>query len=384
VALAASSTFALWLDPQEPDNYLVLTYWLQGAYVAYACVLAAVMWNRDSRGSLPLASHVADIAMASVFQYVTLGPESPFFTYYTFCLFAAALRWGWPATVRTTAVVLAAYLAMGASMIRAIGLAQFPTNGSSPGRCIRQASIALVSPPPEAPPALRSGGWRAGRSPPPGTGPSCAEGPERQASWGVAGDARLERRDALDARRVVAARGGRHHQTRTDEFAGRAPALEECTFFRPPPVDGRAVDRDLRGHAVPVERRPGSCRLAARGRDSVPRRSGRTPAGRVLFGSAVPSADIMPLAEVVGCEIGASLDQLHSHDRRGAWRSPRIDPSRPICMTACCSRSRRLEPQSIARRCPPRPGSRLAKIACWRWSGRSPWSSATCGGSSRT
>src|SRR6187402_1897948 len=92
VALAVSSLFAVWLDPFEPGRYAELTYSLHGIYVAYSVALALLMWRRDNVGSWPLATHVADIVVASVFQYLTLGPSSPFFVYFSFALFSAALR----------------------------------------------------------------------------------------------------------------------------------------------------------------------------------------------------------------------------------------------------------------------------------------------------
>src|SRR5436190_24055527 len=82
VFLAASSLFGVWLDPAQPAHYASLTYALHAGYLVYAVVLAAVMWRRDSAGRLPLVIHLGDIAVASVLQYFTLGPSSPFFIYF--------------------------------------------------------------------------------------------------------------------------------------------------------------------------------------------------------------------------------------------------------------------------------------------------------------
>src|SRR5689334_3258916 len=82
VALAGSALFAVWFDPAEPMRYVGQTYTLHTIYLAYALVLAMIVWNRPPHGLLPLVTHIADIVMASVFQYLTLGPSSPFFIYF--------------------------------------------------------------------------------------------------------------------------------------------------------------------------------------------------------------------------------------------------------------------------------------------------------------
>ena len=113
VGIAASSWFAVWLDPAEPARQADFTYTLHGLYFGYAVLVAAIMWRRDGTGRLPIVTHVGDILAASVLQYMTLGPSSPFFTYFVYALFSAALRWGWQATVRTAVFVLVMYIVMG-------------------------------------------------------------------------------------------------------------------------------------------------------------------------------------------------------------------------------------------------------------------------------
>src|SRR5579862_502168 len=127
VALGASSLLAIWLDPEQQRN-AELTYILQLVYLGYALTLFAVMWNRDSVGRLPVIAHVTDISMAAMFQYVTLGPASPFFTFFVFSLFSAALRWGWHATIRTAGVVLSMYLLIGIFLSQSLNPAEFKLN----------------------------------------------------------------------------------------------------------------------------------------------------------------------------------------------------------------------------------------------------------------
>ena len=128
IVLGASGLFAIWLDPAEPARFVEATYALHGVYVAYSLVLAWVMWNRSSAGILPIATHLIDMALFLTFQYLTLGPSSPFFTYFIFSLFCGALRWGWQGTLGTSVVVVVAYVAMGASMSRTLGPTEFELN----------------------------------------------------------------------------------------------------------------------------------------------------------------------------------------------------------------------------------------------------------------
>lgn len=128
VALAASSLFAIWFDPAEPIRLTGLTFGLHSIYLFYSVLLAVVMWRRDRVSHLPLVTHVADIAVASVFQYLTLGPSSPFFVYFVFALFSAALRWGARGTINTTIVVLAAFVVMSLSLSRTLGPTEFQVN----------------------------------------------------------------------------------------------------------------------------------------------------------------------------------------------------------------------------------------------------------------
>jgi signal transduction histidine kinase len=129
VVLAASSLFAVWVDPNEPARYVIPTYTLHSIYAVYAIVLALMSWNRATARNWPLVTHVADIAVCAIFQFLSLGPSSsPFFTYFVFSLFCGALRWGWRGTLRTAALVLTLFLIMGLSMRHTIGPEAFDLN----------------------------------------------------------------------------------------------------------------------------------------------------------------------------------------------------------------------------------------------------------------
>jgi signal transduction histidine kinase len=128
VVLAATSLFAIWLDPAEPARYVAPTYSLHAIYVLYALAIMGVMWNRPTAGRLPVILHVADIALFSIFQYLTLGPSSPFFIYYVFSLFCAALRWGPRWTLANSIFVVISYLIMGGWMSRTLGPTEWELN----------------------------------------------------------------------------------------------------------------------------------------------------------------------------------------------------------------------------------------------------------------
>ncbi|MGC4083437.1 MAG: response regulator [Vicinamibacterales bacterium] len=118
VALAATALLAQWLDPAEPELHASLIFTLYGAYVVYSIGLALLAIRWDGGEWLPLVTHGADIIAFSIFQYLTLGPSSPFFVYFVFSMFCGAVRWGWRGTLITGALVLMAYLGMAVSVGR--------------------------------------------------------------------------------------------------------------------------------------------------------------------------------------------------------------------------------------------------------------------------
>jgi len=129
VALALSSLFAIWIDPAEPARFAQVTYSLHWVYVAYSIGLAVFTWTLWTGGNrLPFVTHAFDIVAFSIFQYLTLGPSSPFFVYFIFSLFCGAVRWGWRGTLWTGLVVVAAFVAMGVSMSRTLGASEFELN----------------------------------------------------------------------------------------------------------------------------------------------------------------------------------------------------------------------------------------------------------------
>jgi signal transduction histidine kinase len=107
VVLAVFSLLAVWLDPYAPDIHEQATYVLLVCYSTYALIVAAVVWlaNGPVR-RLGLATHAVDLLLFSVLTYLTEGPTSPFFTYFTFAMVTATLRWQWRGAVWTAVAAL--------------------------------------------------------------------------------------------------------------------------------------------------------------------------------------------------------------------------------------------------------------------------------------
>ncbi|HVS15667.1 MAG TPA: histidine kinase [Thermoanaerobaculia bacterium] len=114
VVLAASSLFAVWLDPSEPAKYAGIAYGLLVAYLGYSVVVAWFPWRLGPPpGSRRLLSHAFDLLFFSLFIYFTSGPSSPFVAFFVFSVACATLRWQWRGTLWTAVAALSAYLAAG-------------------------------------------------------------------------------------------------------------------------------------------------------------------------------------------------------------------------------------------------------------------------------
>lgn len=114
VALAASSLFAIWLDPSEPAKYAGIAYSLLVFYVLYSLAIAALVWRSDAPSNRQrLATHCFDLVFFSLFIYFTAGPASPFTAYFVFSLVCATLRWQRRGTLWTALASLAAFLGVG-------------------------------------------------------------------------------------------------------------------------------------------------------------------------------------------------------------------------------------------------------------------------------
>ncbi|HXG59331.1 MAG TPA: histidine kinase [Thermoanaerobaculia bacterium] len=111
--LAFFSLVAVYLEPSTPAKYEQTTYTLLSVYTIYALTIVAVTWTTPvpSR-QWRLVSHVTDLGLFTFFIYLTEGPASPFFLYFTFSLFCATLRFTWRGIVLTGVSAMAIYGAM--------------------------------------------------------------------------------------------------------------------------------------------------------------------------------------------------------------------------------------------------------------------------------
>ena len=141
VFLALFMTIALVLEPTNV-SYSQVVYILTSWYLLYSISIAVLTWSRavTTRG-VPLATHVIDLLLFSVFMYLTEGPNSLFFVYFVFATICGAIRWHGRGALLTGGAVLAAYIAMtlGANVL--VGSEEFHS-----GRFIAQCThLAIVA-----------------------------------------------------------------------------------------------------------------------------------------------------------------------------------------------------------------------------------------------
>ena len=323
IILGGSGLFAVWLDPAEPARFVAATYALHGAYVVYSVVLAWAMWNRSTAGRLPLATHVIDIGLFSMFQYLTLGPSSPFFTYFIFSLFCGALRWGWQGTLGTSVLVVLTYVAMGASMSRTLGPAEFELNRFIIRTVYLVVTAALLVYLGQHEIRLRTEIERLAHWPV--TGGLETEvglsrvlqyaagtlGAERAlVTWEDSDEPWLRSASWSESATVVA----KHAPDEFDPIlpADLAHAVILCTGPLTPSTIAFASigERTVECRGLPVH--PGLLsRLRGDGLASAPFRTERV-SGRAFFSDlGGPTAELVILTEVVARAIGESIDQLH-------------------------------------------------------------------------
>jgi hypothetical protein len=113
--LAMASLVAVYFDPSQPSRYASLAYLLFLVYVVHSALIVILL--RIRRQLTP--AFVWGVHGVALF---TEGPNSPFFVFFSFVLFAAAYRWGFRETLATavTAVVLLlihAFLTSGAGSL---------------------------------------------------------------------------------------------------------------------------------------------------------------------------------------------------------------------------------------------------------------------------
>jgi signal transduction histidine kinase len=324
VALAASSLFAIWMDPAEPARFAAATYGLHWVYVSYAVLLAVGIWRWPGGTRVPLVTHIVDIIAFSIFQYLTLGPSSPFFVYFVFSMFCGAVRWGWRGTLATSGIVIVAYLLMTTSMSHTFGPVEDELN-----RIIIRTVYLLVA----AGMLVYLGRYEE----------RMRSEIERLAHWPVPTGKNTERAVAEIIEHgagILGARGALVVWEVGEEPAIHAAAwsadglsltkhsprdvmplvpasMDQATFLSAGAIgaastilvnagDGRLVERQ----GLPLSHLILGL-LHGTGLASAAFQTERV-AGRAFFTDlGTPTAEIVPLSEVVSHEIGTSLDQIH-------------------------------------------------------------------------
>ncbi|MFN7914154.1 MAG: histidine kinase [Vicinamibacterales bacterium] len=341
--LAATALFAVWLDPAEPAAYSDETYTLYWVYLLYSGLLGAWTFAADTGERFRMFVHVADIVAFSVFQYLTLGPSSPFFVYFIFSMFCGAIRWGWRGTLFTGAAVMAAYLGISFAINERI------VPGFEANRFIVRLAYLVVATGMlvylgryEA--RLRREIERLARWPTPSGGTAEASvvrileyGAELVQArcvvlfWEVIGDGRVcEARWADGVGRVsppaphLPIVGPAHLEAQTFICTGSARAPEFHLY-------GDAAGHLVRGTGAPLQPEILE-RLQGDGIASAPFATDALR-GRVIFSDfGTPATEALALTRLVAREIASSLDQLHSAGQRQelAAREERIRVARDL------------------------------------------------------
>jgi signal transduction histidine kinase len=115
ILLVASALLAVWLDPTEPTRNAEATYALCVAYLAYSLLVGVLVWlEAGGLRRIGVVTHVVDLLVFTALLCLTDGPaSSPFFTYFTFSVLSASLRWRLSGTLWTTLAALFAFNAVG-------------------------------------------------------------------------------------------------------------------------------------------------------------------------------------------------------------------------------------------------------------------------------
>jgi len=142
--LCGLSLLAILLEPPQPPHFASATYILLISYSAYALGLVAATHWRLPDLSAQRGIHAADVVATSLLLFLTEGPTSPFYAFFTFILLAATLRWSWQGVFRTLAILL---LALAVSSVAQSGRPPAPpsTTDEFDRTLIRMAYLAVIA-----------------------------------------------------------------------------------------------------------------------------------------------------------------------------------------------------------------------------------------------
>ncbi|MBX3592888.1 ATP-binding protein [Sphingomonas sp.] len=116
LALAAVFLACITFLPSPFDDaYGKSVFYLIAGYTLLAIAYLALTW-RDwwVEHATGVAAHAIDIAVFTLTVLLTEGFSSPFFSFFTFLLLSAMIRWGWRGTAVTGMLVLLLYFGAGA------------------------------------------------------------------------------------------------------------------------------------------------------------------------------------------------------------------------------------------------------------------------------
>lgn len=142
VVLAVLTLPVISLDLSSHAKDAKTVYTLLAAYVAYALLLALLVWRSGAPvGRQRVLMHAFDLAVFSLLMYFTEGSNSPFFVYFVFLIMAASLRWQWRGTLWTALAALATFIGIGVYGSEIVRDPTFELNGF----VIRCGYLAVVA-----------------------------------------------------------------------------------------------------------------------------------------------------------------------------------------------------------------------------------------------
>ncbi len=109
VFLAVFALLAVYADPHQPVRSADLTYYLLAGYVVYSLALVLLAPRRSPGDRDAVAVHIIDLIVFSSLAFLTEGPTSPFFPFFTFALFSAALNWSWRGVAVSAFIIISIY-----------------------------------------------------------------------------------------------------------------------------------------------------------------------------------------------------------------------------------------------------------------------------------
>jgi signal transduction histidine kinase len=114
--LAAAALGIMYIDPSEPDRYVVLTYTALVLYVAYSAMLCTYAW-RGNCLALTAIAHWVDVGWYVLLIGLSNGTNSVFFHFFFFAILVAAFQWGFRSGLGVTLVSVTLFTTVGFVMV---------------------------------------------------------------------------------------------------------------------------------------------------------------------------------------------------------------------------------------------------------------------------